>query len=554
MKGRSRFISVHASSKQEFLDTVKLLDEDSELNYRKRQRTHTYDDIHYQPELLKNNNELDNNDEYDGCLRSKNTNNKQFEDEYYSDYKGETLIQIETERKKSQRKRSSEDDFEYGYHKGQEFINNKIEHKNEQYFIDNDQCLGREYNYLSNMIKQKTEDEDMKELEDMITRINKIYKQKKDNTEDNLDNYTDILCRYFKVNIMLSTSEDSSYLKNTLIKLNDIHSFTSFKNNKENNKFQKSMSFNSVTDVNLYNLVDYIINTNKKKRQSRSSIVVIDNIESSTKSKSNVDNLKELIIDNVDVDDTVKILLIGDKEIKAKFFRALKYSDSNVNQNEVNSINDGIGILDIIKEKVSFYDKVLLLHFFSTNAAFFTNQLSKTYFHISHSIIILVDLDSPSSIDNFFFVFNKISEYSENEKISVIIWNSSQTSENSIDRKSIKSIKSNRYSLTQNIRSSVELLIKKPSSAITLSEGILNNNKNAKIKAFIKIYKIPMIQVSSFMDISMSNPSFLHFIGFQLLTKLKKYPQKSLKAKSIKYEPSKEKLYPRILNRTYSYK
>ena len=178
--------------------------------------------------------------------------------------------------------------------------------------------------------------------------------------EENFENYTDILCRYFRVNIMLSTLEDNEILKNSLIKLHDINSFKSFKNYKDqDNTLKKSMSFNSITEVNLYNLVDCIITSNKKNNaKSFSNSVKYDIEEDSSKSKSNVnvDNLKGLITNNIDVDETIKILLVGEKEIKSKFLRALKYGDSNINFNEVSSINDGIGSLDIVKEKVNFYD------------------------------------------------------------------------------------------------------------------------------------------------------------------------------------------------------
>ena len=234
----------------------------------------------------------------------------------------------------------------------------------------------------------------------------------------------------------------------------------------------------------------------------------------------------------------------------------MNYGDSNINFNEVSSINNGIGSLDIVKEKVNFYDKSILLHFFSTNAAFFTNQLSKTYFKLSNSIILLVDLDDQSSIDNFFFVYNKISEDFEVEKISIIIWNSSQRTTSfdiAFDRKSINSINRLSINLTQNRNSTLDIPLKKPSSTITLTNSNLNNKK-AKFKAFVKIYKIPLLQISTYLDISMSNPSFLHFIGFQLLNRIKnKHPQK---CNDLEKQPLKKKAkdlnQPKVLKRTYS--
>lgn len=584
MNRRSRFTSVHASNEQEYLAELKKLDEKADIDEkskaRQRRRILTDDNLYHV------NQGIDKRNEYDGFITSNNKENidenkedcyyndskivfstpkKEYENEYYSCYKGDNMQQMEMERKKSLREYSDEDYYEIGHHKGKEYIEeqvfrNKVEMTN-QYFLDNDQFLGRDNAYNPNIIKAKTEEEDLQELESLIETINKAYK-KGDSDESSYENCADILCRYFKINIMLSTSEEKLKMKNSLLYLHDIKSFKLHnKKNDDLNLIKKSMSFNSITDINLGNLINHII-TKKKKSKKSSSIklkysTLTDNYNP-VLSKSTIieDDLKGIIYENTEIDEIVKILLIGDKMTRHRFFRALKHGDSNININEMEVINDGIGSLDIIKEKVDFYDKILLLHFFSTNAAFYTNQLSKTYFKISHSIIILVDMDSQSSIDNFFFIYNKISELGEESKVSLLVWNSSNRS-TSFD------IELELRQMNSNFRLSIENSGKKKSvkerGSVNTSEGKSNlNAKRAKFKAFIKIYKLLMLQIQCYTEISMNNQPFHHFIGFQLLNKLKtkqsKVKGKEFKEKNEIVNIKEDNNNKRFHKRTFSYK
>ncbi len=590
MNRRSRFTSVHATNEQEYLAELKKLDEKADMEEkltRQRRRMLTDDNLYHVSQNIDNSNGYDHfitttnkkenihdnmDDEYNNCLIEISTPKKEYENEYYSCYKGDNMQQIEMDRKRSLREFSDEDYYGMGHHKGKDFIDEQVfrirEEVTTQYFLDNDQSLGRDFSYNPNIIKPKTEEEDLQELESLIETINKAYK-KGDSDESSLENCTDILCRYFKINIMLSTTEEKSKMKNSLLYLHDIKSFKSQNKNNDLTLIKKSMSFNSITDINLSNLVNHILIKKKKKSKKSSSIKLKNHLMNNSKDKDDhkdynslfakstiVDeDLKGIIYENTEIDEIVKILLIGDKITRSKFLRALKHGDANVNFTEMEMINDGIGSLDIVKEKVDFYEKILLLHFFSTNAAFYTNQLSKTYFKISHSIIILVDMDSQSSIDNFFFIYNKISEIGEENKVSLIVWNSSNRS-TSFD------IELELRHLNSNYRLSIENSGKKKSikerGSINTSEGKSTLNvKKAKFKAFVKIYKVLMLQIQNYSEISMNNQPFLHFIGFQLLNKLKN-KQSKIKAKEFKEKEEinvKEDINIRkIHKRTFSYK
>lgn len=317
--------------------------------------------------------------------------------------------------------------------------------RDEQYFLDNDQLLGREaVGYKSNLLNNKTEEEDNKELENLIKIINNCYKKNsstlKENEDSNIEEYTDILCRYFKANIMLSKdildyndSDDSFTLnhpvnnknnKSNLISKDIINSsilpyrssffcfhdlskmdkFSSIENktckmkNKINSKnnmpvildnnliyspvlsniftkknnykdFKRSLSFNEIREINLKKLLNIImknlckkksnnnsnnttkniLNTyyNKKKHKKTkhldSKTSKIDLLDINKSAQIYNDNIKDIIKQNIEVDDTIKLLLIGNKQVKAEFLRALQHNDNLINKDLIEKENDSIG-------------------------------------------------------------------------------------------------------------------------------------------------------------------------------------------------------------------
>lgn len=147
------------------------------------------------------------------------------------------------------------------------------------------------------------------------------------------------------------------------------------------------------------------------------------------------------------------------------------------------------------------------------------NPLAKTYYTISHSIIYLIDEAETSTIDDFFPVFNKVSESGQEAKVSVVYMKCLS------HKKSISSfeIKEN-FSEKKSKKSSAKNLALKSKANSTHSNLVFvdkNKANIAKIKGFMKIYKIVALYVDQLCELSVQHPNFLNFLGYLLLNKMR---------------------------------
>jgi len=115
--------------------------------------------------------------------------------------------------------------------------------KDSQYFMDNDQMLGRNNTeYKPNQLLPKTEEELLEELEDLVKSINNGYKNNNQNVED----CADILCKYFKSTLLNNTS--NSFQKNFLLggnsNMDSSTKITNFLIVNENDSVSQSNSLN----------------------------------------------------------------------------------------------------------------------------------------------------------------------------------------------------------------------------------------------------------------------------------------------------------------------
>lgn len=210
----------------------------------------------------------------------------------------------------------------------------------EQYFADNDQMLGSEslLFYKPNMMLQNTEEEDILELEELILKLNRIFKSELDDTK--IDDYTEILCRYFKANIQYSLASEQELSESNL----PIHSLIttgltqniqnakSPRSDHKNSKLQKSLSFNFITDFNLKKFVTSILSATQ--RSSKAEITnshIINRMEEGSLRK---DNIKEIINENLEADELLKIILIGDKASRNSFIMGLRNQATKADKNE----------------------------------------------------------------------------------------------------------------------------------------------------------------------------------------------------------------------------
>lgn len=532
---RPRFISLHASNEEEFYSDLKKKDEETEKQTQK----------------LKKQDENEEKDEDDLSFGLSLSRNRQ------------TKLT-----KKASSKLSNEYEDIYNnqkqVHKGKlllEFLKEEKEEKNKQYFLDNDQCLGAESNeYSIKTINQKTEEEDSKELENLIETINKIYKTKENeriDENDSCDNdkYTEILCKYFKMKLIMYEINTKSEHKDSnlsLISNNDseelgIKKFAKTISSKEGKetKDKRSNSINFLSEISLSSLINSIILSNKKqnleKIQEKSSQTQ-SNSESKLTSHSsmtqstikpvgnieNIENIDKIISQNTEVEQTLKVLLIGDNLKRTKFLRALKFNDNKIDYEELSRMTESQGNLDIIKEKVIFFNRPILLQIFSTNISFFKNQLSSTYFKLCNSILFIADTDNQINLDSFFYIQNKILNSKMISKLYVITWNSiirngsidlSETQTNKT-RKSLRMTEEDMIKAVPTVKKISNIFIPRLKSKFIQESG-MNLSKYAKFNAMIKIYNTSLLNITSFSDVSMTNQKFLHFIGLMLFNKMK---------------------------------
>lgn len=161
--------------------------------------------------------------------------------------------------------------------------------------------------------------------------------------------------------------------------------------------------------------------------------------------------------------------------------------------------------LEIIREKINFYDKIFLFQFFVTNKSFFDKSLSKTYFKISNSIIYLVDYSNTTTIDNFLDFYVGL-ETKHQEKVTLIVIRP-RISSNSLSRNSSHELtgsKSKCFSKKSSVASMMD-----PNCPISVH----------KLKTFIKIYKIVSLYIRDFSEVTMRNSLFTNFIGYHILKK-----------------------------------
>ena len=121
-------------------------------------------------------------------------------------------------------------------------------------------------------------------------------------------------------------------------------------------------------------------------------------------------------------------------------------------------------------------------------------------------------MDEIESIENFFIMFNKINDESVTNKFSIIVWKS-QSESNSQSRLS-QSISSSNSS--KNKSSTKKLGVEKEIDSFQSKHALLVQ----KFKSYCQIYKIIVLYLSKYSEITMDNSNFLNYIGYLLLNKL----------------------------------
>lgn len=530
---RSRFISLHASNEEEFYSDLQKKDEETEKLLQKTKK------------------EQDDQDE-----------NEDFS--FGFSRKRQTKL---TKKASSKLSNEYEDIYDQKQvHKGKlllEALKEEKEEKNQQYFLDNDQCLGVGSNeYSIKTINQNTEEEDSKELENLIETINKIYKTKENeriDENDSIDNdkYTEILCKYFKMKLIMYSIKTKSEHKDSNLSLlsnNDSEELGIKKFGKTNPsknlkdckevKDKRSNSINFLSEISLSSLISSIILSNKK--QNLEKLEKASQVKSKSDNKltsdtstiqttmkpvgniENLENIENIISQNTEVEQTLKVLLIGDNLKRAKFLRALKFNDNKIDYEELSRMTESQGNLDIIKEKVIFFNRPILLQIFSTNISFFKNQLSSTYFKLCNSILFIADTDNQINLDSFFYIQNKILNSKMISKLYVITWNSiirngsidlSESLHNKT-RKSLRMTEDDMIKTVPTVKKISNIFIPRLKSKFIQESG-MNLSKCAKFNAMIKIYNTSLLNITSFSEVSMTNQKFLHFIGLMLFNKMK---------------------------------
>lgn len=141
--------------------------------------------------------------------------------------------------------------------------------KDEQYFIDNDQMLGRDAKaYTTNQILPKTEEELMEELEYFVQSINQGYKN-----NQTVEDCAELLCKYFK-----STIINSSLVNNNSHNLSNIGESLNISNTNSgigvnSNSFGTQGNVNNSSSSNNTNS-NLLINTNNSNNTNSNSNIL----------------------------------------------------------------------------------------------------------------------------------------------------------------------------------------------------------------------------------------------------------------------------------------
>lgn len=198
-----------------------------------------------------------------------------------------------------------------------------------QYNLDNDHMLGSVSisDYRSNILLEKTEEEDLFELEALIKKLNDCYKGSIE-TSSNSD-YTEILMSYFKTNIRLSSLMLNSKGKNSVKFKKLIMSSTS----NYQVDVKRSLSISSINEVDLRKIMSNILTSpHQKLKEHEQNTLLRSEIMTSN-------NIKTLISENIEADETIKILLTGETACRSGFIRTLQKFDQNLgkpqNQDEI---------------------------------------------------------------------------------------------------------------------------------------------------------------------------------------------------------------------------
>lgn len=251
---------------------------------------------------------------------------------------------------------SSINDSPHGSNHNSEYCNEDIEWLEklscDQYSTDNDHMLGTECHllYKSNIVLQKTEEEDSNELENLIIKLNKMNKTELD--ESNTDDYNEIVCRYFKANIQYSLSKQNEHKK--LESNFPIHNIirSCYAEKIRNNqldisdqscslRLKKSLSFNSISEVNFKSFVSCVLSTSQRSsKEDRINSHIVTKMEEGFIKK---DNIKEIINENIEANELLKVLLIGDKNSRENFLKGIRNEIINFGETTINVEPETIG-------------------------------------------------------------------------------------------------------------------------------------------------------------------------------------------------------------------
>lgn len=166
------------------------------------------------------------------------------------------------------------------------------------------------------------------------------------------------------------------------------------------------------------------------------------------------------------------------------------------------------------------------MQIFDINLPFLKSTLSKTYYKIANSIIIVLDLESIESLENFFKTVEIIVKEGVQSKLSVIAWKptdkrNSLVSSNFADENSKKNSVISNSSFLNKFESN-----QNKQSRISINFNNCNSSDRKRLiqlytsfKNFCKTYKIIVLHISNLSDLSMENEFLKNFIGYLLLKK-----------------------------------
>ncbi len=260
----------------------------------------------------------------------------------------------------------------------------------------------------------KSEETEERELVEQMNCLNKVYKYresqgKQENSKQNEG--LNILCSYF-TGRMKSKDE---------IKL-VIH--PSIKSRKP----LRSMSQNSIYEINIKKALDVIMKTQEDEEEERMNNLYINKKKSSrfsTYSSSSNSISKEIFIQNVESEEVMKIMLVGSTLIgKTKLInnflecRKNKYIPSNG--------------LEIKKKNEKLLNKSVRIEFFDTDANFHLRDTSQIYYKICDAFIYVVDCSKSESFNYIRNIHRKIFDNSYSK--SFVLVTTHQSNENLQDQ------------------------------------------------------------------------------------------------------------------------